>query len=158
VFVLLSQSLLSPPPSHIPFFKQIRDPVSLKYGKEFWCEPAWDEHQATLQHVANFQKGEGKTYKVMLAVYLLVFPAGVRFSFKYCPSLVKRDGTILGDKTNVFTNAQQTITNIRWLIPTDKATLVREDVHEADDDATQRLLFSRMSLAQEDDFAEGMAI
>ena len=111
-------------------------------------------------HVANMQKAEGKAHQVMLAVYLLVFPASVKFSFKYFPSWVKRDGTIIGDKTNIFTNKKQTISNIRLLIPTDKATLVREDVHVANDDAAQRLLFSRMSLAEEDDFdsKEGMII
>jgi hypothetical protein len=144
-------------PSYIAFFKQIRDPASNKYGKDFWCEPAWDEHQATLQHVANFQKSEGKAYQVMLAVYLLVFPLGVKFSFKYCPQFLKRDGTILGDKTNVFTNNKQVVTNIRWILPTHRATLVREDVNEENDDLTQRLLFSRMNLAEDDDFdKEGM--
>jgi hypothetical protein len=108
--------------------------------------------------VANVQKNDGKPYQVMLAVYLLVFPADVKFSFKYCPGLVKKDGTILGDKTNVFNHKGQSVTNIRWIIPTKKATLVREDINDANDDSTERLMFSRMSIAEEDDFetVEGM--
>ena len=145
--------------SHIRFFKQIRDPRTQKYGKGFWCEAAWTEHQATLQHMADMQKADSKTHQVMLAVYLLAFPAGVKFSFKYCPEYVKSDGTIIGDKTNVFSCGEQVLTKIRWILPTDKATLVREDIRVENQDVTRDLLFSRTKIAEEDDFdTEGIVI
>ena len=138
---------------------QIRDPTTHKYGKAFWCQSAWDEHQANLQFVANSQKADGKAHQVKLAVYLLVFPARVAFSFKYCPDYVKKDGTIIGDKTNAFMCNQQSVTSIRWLLPTEKATPVREEVDDGNDDGTGRLLFSRMALLEADDFgSEGIVI
>lgn len=127
---------------------------------EFWCQSAWEKHMMTMSNVAKQQRAEGKRFQTFTKSCLLVFDERIEFDFTVNPEAVASETGKIKPSSEVITKAGQSITRLRFLLPTSNYRTIREKIADQEIDDTIDRLAAALNIVddEEDDEFEGMNI
>lgn len=136
---------------------KVRNPKTQKMDT-FWCQPAFDKHMMTLTNVEKQQRSEGKQFQSFTKACLLVFDESIEFDFTVFPDGASSETGKIKPSSEVITKSGQSITRLRFLVPTSNYRTIRTKIADQQIDDTTDRLAAALNISDEDDaYDEGMS-